>query len=44
MSVESCEYCDEDETEEEKECKHCRVDDISYKGYCSRACYLYDIE
>tara|TARA_R110000796_G_scaffold235689_1_gene354793 strand:+ start:663 stop:842 length:180 start_codon:yes stop_codon:yes gene_type:complete len=42
--VESCEYCDEAEEEEEKECKHCRVDDISYKGYCSRACYLYDIE
>lgn len=39
--VESCEYCDE---QEENECKHCRVEDTSYKGYCSRDCYLYDNE
>ena len=39
------EHCDEEEQEqEENECKHCRVEDVSYKGYCSRACYLYDNE
>ena len=41
----NCEHCDEEEQEqEENECKHCRVEDVSYKGYCSRACYLYDNE
>lgn len=26
----------------EEECKCCGTEDISYKGYCSRACYNYD--
>lgn len=25
-----------------EECKCCGTEDISYRGYCSRACYNYD--
>lgn len=25
-----------------QECKCCGVEDVSYKGYCSRGCYLED--
>ena len=46
--VEECEYCFRDvckrEEEEENECKCCGVPNTSYKGYCSRACYNYDLE
>ncbi len=39
--VEKCEHC---MNAEDLECKHCGVEDTSYKGYCSRACYRYDLE
>ena len=38
--VEECQMC----AEEEEQCIHCGAQDTSYKGYCSRACYLYDLE
>lgn len=27
---------------ETEECKCCGTEDISYRGYCSKACYNYD--
>ena len=30
--------------EYEDTCAHCDAEDVSYKGYCSKACYDYDLE
>lgn len=29
--------------DEYNECNHCGTPDTSYKGYCSKACYNYDL-
>ena len=39
--VEDCVHCFDDE---DTTCKHCGVEDVNYKGYCSKACYTYDTE